>query len=384
MACPHIPTISYTEWCRRVYNKAENARIPLNGIIELTYRCSLRCVHCYVRDYPVPKELTCEEICLVIDQITEAGCLFLLLTGGEPLLRKDFLDIYLYAKKRGLLVTLFTNGALLTPEIADYLARYPPFTVEITLYGITEETYEKVTGIPGSLNRCLSGIDLLIERNIPLKLKTMVMTLNKHELWQMKKFAEKLDVDFRFDSCINPGLDGSKKPCQFRITPQEIVELDLGDEKRAREWKQLCENFWGTPITDERYPCAAGVTFFAINPSGVVKMCALLPPAYNIIPAIKESFLQGWNNIIPKILAEKRSQESACSHCQIFSICDRCAAYARLETGTPDIPIPFFCQIAGLRAAAFGSEERKLKLKMKGGFPYADKEKKDLPETVAC
>lgn len=359
MECPHIPSITYTEWCRQVYYKAENSRIPLNGIMELTYRCNLRCAHCFVRDGSPGQELTYDEICLVIDQISAAGCLFLLITGGEPLVRKDFLDVYTYAKKKGLMITLFTNGTLLTPDLADYLADSPPLLVEITLYGISEDTYKRVTGVPHSLNKCLEGIELLLERNIPLRLKTMVMTLNKHELWEMKKYVEKLGLDFRFDSCINPRLDGSKEPCQFRITPEEVVNLDLAEEKRSREWRQLCKNFWGTPTSDERYQCAAGITYFTMNPYGEVKMCPLLPSSYSILPRHKRNFSEGWKKIIPAILAEKRSKESVCSQCHIFSICDSCAGYARLEVGNPDSPVSFFCQIAKLRAEVFGRVEIK-------------------------
>ena len=132
-------------------------------------------------------------------EVTDAGCLWLLLTGGEPLLRRDFLDIYTYAKRKGLILTLFTNGTLITPRIADYLAEWRPFNIEITLYGATQETYERVTGIPGSYARCRRGIDLLLERKLPLNLKTMVMTLNHHELDQMKSLAASLGVQFRFD-----------------------------------------------------------------------------------------------------------------------------------------------------------------------------------------
>ena len=108
----------------------------------------------------------------------DEGCRWLLLTGGEPFLRPDFLDIYTNANKKGLLLTLFTNGTLLTPRSADLLAERRPFAIEITLYGATQQTYERITGIPGSYARCRRGIDLLLERNLPLKLKTMVMTLN--------------------------------------------------------------------------------------------------------------------------------------------------------------------------------------------------------------
>jgi radical SAM protein with 4Fe4S-binding SPASM domain len=374
MTCPHIPVVSYTEWNRRLFQEAENTRIPLEGILELTYRCSLHCVHCYIVDHPVKRELTFQEICLVIDQITEAGCLFLLLTGGEPLIRQDFLDIYLYAKKKGLLVTIFTNGTLLTSEIADCLAQYPPFAVEITLYGVTEETYKKITGVSGALEKCQQGIDLLLERNIHLRLKTMVSNLNQHEFLKIKEFAENLGLDFRFDPIINPRLDGTQAPRQFRLSAEEIVGLDLADAKRAGEWRDLCANFWGTPIACERYTCAAGTTYFLIDPQGQVKLCTLLPGICNLDLSRQESFLQIWKEVIPKTLAEKRNPQSICNQCQIFSICDRCAATSQVETGDPDSPIPFFCQVARLRAEAFMREEDKQKLTQKG-VVYAAKEK---------
>jgi MoaA/NifB/PqqE/SkfB family radical SAM enzyme len=125
-----------------------------------------------------------------------AGCLWLQLTGGQPLLRPDFRDLYLHAKKLGLLVTLFTNGTLLTPELADFLQDYPPFVVEITVYGLTKATYEVVTQVPGSYEKCLRGIDLLRARQIPLSLKTMVMTFNAHELEDMRVWSQGLGVGF--------------------------------------------------------------------------------------------------------------------------------------------------------------------------------------------
>ncbi len=108
--------------------------------------------------------------------------MWLLFTGGEIFARKDFLDIYTHAKKRGLLITLFTNGTQITPAIADYLADWRPFAIEITLYGRTRETYERLTRVPGSFDRCMRGIRLLKERGLPLKLKTVAVTINRHEM----------------------------------------------------------------------------------------------------------------------------------------------------------------------------------------------------------
>ncbi len=110
------------------------------------------------------QEMTFQEHVALLDDLAELGCLWILYTGGEIFARRDFLDIYTEAKKRGFLITLFTNGTMITPRIADHLAEYRPFAIEITLYGATRETYEALTQIPGSFDRCMNGIRLLQER----------------------------------------------------------------------------------------------------------------------------------------------------------------------------------------------------------------------------
>ena len=127
MDCPHIPLTPYSEFSLRLHEKVADQRIPIAGSLEITERWNLRCAHCYINlpagDQVARKdELTTAEIQNILDQIVDQGCLWLLLTGGEPFLRPDFLDTYSYAKQKGLLLTLFTNGTTLTPRIADHLA----------------------------------------------------------------------------------------------------------------------------------------------------------------------------------------------------------------------------------------------------------------------
>jgi MoaA/NifB/PqqE/SkfB family radical SAM enzyme len=190
-----METLNYEDFSLGLHQRVVAQRIPLIGTIEVTRRCPLTCAHCY-NNLPMAdqgarrSELTYDEHCRILDEITEAGCLWLLYTGGAILARKDFLDIYTYAKQKGLIITLFTNGTLITPRVADYLVQWRPFSVEITLYGRTKETYERLTGIPGSYQRCLQGIRLLMERSLPVKLKTVAVTSNKHEIWDMKRFVE--------------------------------------------------------------------------------------------------------------------------------------------------------------------------------------------------
>ena len=357
MECLHIPELSYGEFSERLHRKVAGQRIPIAGSLELTFRCNLRCVHCYLayahQGIPGKQELTYREFCHILDQVTDEGCLWLLLTGGEPLVRPDFLDIYTYAKRKGLLITIFTNGTLITPRIADYLADWRPFSVEISLYGRTQETYERITGVPGSYKRCMQGIDLLLERGIPLKLKTMLITLNKHELWDIKAYAESLGVDFRFDPLLNAGLDGSPTPTQFRLPPEEVVSFDLADAKRLESWQEFCRRFVKPPQNPEYlYTCGAGVNSFHISPYGQLSACMLArEPSYDLRQG---TFRQGWYEFIKQVREQKRTQETKCAHCELVYLCGQCPGWARLEHGDPEKPVEYLCQIAHLRAKAFG------------------------------
>jgi len=195
----------YKQFSGLVHERYLGKRAPVEVSIEVTRRCPLECLHCY-NNLPMgdrqarESELTLAEHIRLLDELVAAGCLWVLYTGGEIFGRKDFVDIYQAAKSRGFLVTLFTNGTLITPQIADMLAEWRPFAIEITLYGATRETYEALTQVPGSYDRCMRGIRLLLERKLPLKLKTVPTTVNRHEVYEMKRMAEEdFGVEFKFD-----------------------------------------------------------------------------------------------------------------------------------------------------------------------------------------
>ena len=191
---------TYTEFSTAMHTAVAANAIPSNGTIEVSHRCPLTCSHCY-NNLPMGDrgaralELTTDQHRRIADEIAEMGCLWLLYTGGEIFARRDFMDIYKHAKRAGLLITLFTNGVLITPQIADELMEWRPFSIEITLYGRTRETYERLTGIPGSFDKCIRGIELLLERRLPLKLKAVAVSVNRHEVLAMRKFARDLGVD---------------------------------------------------------------------------------------------------------------------------------------------------------------------------------------------
>ena len=356
MDCVGLPEIGLDQWVKGLFAQPGPERLPLLGSLELTYRCNLNCAQCYCNlpagdAESLSQELSLDEVRDVIDQAAEEGCLWLLLTGGEPLLRPDFLDIYAHAKKRGLLVMLFTNGTLLNADLADYLAEWTPRKLEITLHGVTRETFEKVTRVAGSYDRCMRGIELLLERGVPLNLKTTVTTLNKHELWATKEYAEGLGVDYRFDAMLIPRLDGSKKPYEVRLAPQELVELDLQDPNRSRELERVCEKFWGATPDDRLYVCGAGERSFHIDPYGQLALC--MTNRAHLYDLRDGSFRAAWRDFIPAVRSLKTKRAVECRTCPAMSLCGQCPAWSYLEHRDLETPVDYLCQVGRSRAEAF-------------------------------
>jgi radical SAM protein with 4Fe4S-binding SPASM domain len=303
--------------------------------------------------------MTTEEHFRMLDELVEMGCFWLLYTGGEIFARKDFLDIYTYAKKKGFLVTLFTNGTLITEKIADYLVEWPPFAIEITLYGRTQETYEELTQVPGSYERCLRGIKLLRERGLPLKLKTVATSINKHEITAMREFAEEeIGVEFKFDGQINPRIDCSQSPLAVRLTPEEVVAIDLHAPKGVSEYRRLAKHDLENPPSlaqnDTVYFCGGGMNSFAINAYGEMGICVI---SQQDTFRVQEAGLKRvWEESLLELRSRKRTRVTKCIQCRIQSLCGMCPANGEMENGDRESPVEFLCNVAHLRATAIGVE----------------------------
>jgi len=361
--CKTIPDISYSAFARRIGERVSSERTPLDGSLEVTFRCNLRCAHCYVNEPPGDRrsrerELTAAEIRRITDEVVDRGCLWMLVTGGEPLLRPDLREIYLHMKRRGLLVTLFTNGTAITPRIADLFAEWPPLVVEVSIYGSSPEVYESVTGLPGSFRRCVRGIELLLDRKVRMRLKTVPTTLNYADMDGMRALAAGYGLDFDWDPLVNCRVDGSATPAGVRLRPEQIVALEQRDPKRATAFrlefrKASCVAPRGDLIT-----CGAYLHAFHIDPYGRLVPCMLLrQPAYHLREG---SFREGWDEHFPAMRRQARTKAMPCDTCDVHSACDQCVGWARLETGDPEGRVPFLCDLTSLRAGAFGpaSESR--------------------------
>lgn len=350
MQCAERKWLSTDEYLEKFITTARRRRIPLSGSLEITSRCNLKCVHCYLgpRDERQGhKETSAGKIMDIIDEITDAGCLYLLFTGGEPLLRDDFPEIYRYAKERGLLVTVFSNGTLVTDKVAGMFRELPPHEVEISLYGATAPTYERITGVRGSHKKCMHGIKLLVDNKIKVNLKTILMTLNSHELFEMQNIARGFGSRFRFDAAISPGFGGDRTPLEFRVSPEEAVDMEFADDERVRQWKMFFDGSKERVLTDELYGCGAGVTGFHIDSTGNLHPCLMLLDIwYNLS---ETGFLEGWKDMISRIRERKAGPDFPCRGCVKINLCGYCPAFFSLENGAEDVHSEYICRMGDLR-----------------------------------
>jgi radical SAM protein with 4Fe4S-binding SPASM domain len=359
-----VKTLTYADFSSALHRASSSKRIPIDATLELSYRCNNKCVHCYCNlpeddAAAKKKELTTEEIKKSFDDLASLGTLWLLITGGEPLLREDFEEIYTHAKKNGFLITLFTNGTLIDEKTIEHLTQYPPFVVEISLYGATQDTYEKVTRVKGSYGRCLAGVRKLKEAGIKLKLKTMALTVNQHEIEAMDRMARELGCEFRFDPIIQKRIDDNaySTPELCRLSPEEVVRLDRMFPRRMAEYERFCDRLIGKPHADERlYRCGAGVGSVHIDPYGSAMGCSMM--VRNGFSLREHELPWIWERGIRSVIEQKRPFRIPCEDCRLINLCGQCTAWSILENGSPQKEVDYLCKIAKIREKAFDFLEK--------------------------
>ena len=164
---------------RSLLQKARQKHIPVTGALELLPLCNMNCDMCYVRLSRSEMERqgrlrTVEEWVRLAEQMQKAGTVFLLLTGGEPLLFPDFKTLYRRLRNLGMILTINTNGTLLDEAWADFFATYPPRRINITLYGADAASYDRLCHFPQGFDQTLRAVRLLRARNVDVKISCSV------------------------------------------------------------------------------------------------------------------------------------------------------------------------------------------------------------------
>ena len=344
------------EWTAGFRARAARARTPISATLELTRRCNLRCVHCYLGDQAEQHrlkdcELAAAAVKAALSEWTDAGCLYLTLTGGEPLLRPDFADIYRHARESGLVVTVFSNGTLVADETVDLFREWPPRKVEISLYGATAATHDGVTGVPGSHARAWAGIRRLQAGGIRVALKTVLMKANEAELAALETQAAEIGAGFRHDAAIFPCLhDGPRAPLALRVSPEAAVRADMASAERRAMWRAKIEQTAAHPADERLYACAAGRSAFHADPFGGLSPC-LLAEHFRCAPADRP-FREIWNEELAAIQDRKRGRSDTSFAGDLRGACVHCPAFNRIETGHEEAESEYMRKTTRLRYAA--------------------------------
>jgi radical SAM protein with 4Fe4S-binding SPASM domain len=328
----------------RIVRKTIDACIPFKVDWEITHRCNLKCQHCYEERPAIVDELSTKEACAVIDQLAAMGALFLTFTGGEILLRKDFMEIATYARKKDFALRLFTNGTLIDKALAKEIKALDPLAVEISLYGMNPLVHDAITGVEGSYYRTIEAFYRLKREGVNTIVKTTVMNNNYAELSALKQFAESINARFVYSLTVVPQTTGTRNVTRYRLTEEQLERLYAEDPS-------LTAGITEGGVQGYDPLCAAGVNSLYIAPNGDVFPCMLLLEKKGNVKDASVNDI--WNMpYFQKLRGIRFEDLGACAACSAAAFCDRCAGLAALENNDLYGKSPHDCTIARIRKEA--------------------------------
>lgn len=342
-----IEVPDYRAFMRRLQSQAKAGLQPISGTFELTTRCNLACTMCYIAEHAcnkdmMSKELSAKEWVSILKQASENGTTFATLTGGEIFLRRDFFDIYEPVREMGLVITLFSNATLITKSIASRLSSLMPNKIEVTIYGASPDTYEKVTGLRKGFELCINGIKNLLESGIKPVIKSTITRDNINDVDEMEKIVHELGLQFKKSWLLNKRTDGKISKIEDSRLPSEKI-LVLEEEIYTKKKEEKEKNQFASETRDGIFYCLAGKTSFVINSSGEMSACPDLPLPAASVPQL--GFPAAWKELVDFINITTK-EKSTCSSCEANGYCNTCPAWSYLETKKMDEPVPYLCDIA--------------------------------------
>ena len=331
-----MPTLEIQQFA--LWGKLKDKRVPLSFDLEVTARCNNDCRHCYINlpaNDPTARarELSLAEISRIADEAVSLGAIWCLITGGEPLLRPDFAEVYLTLKRKGLLVSVFTNATLVNEEHAALFKKYPPRDIEVTVYNVTQETYERVTRRADSFAAFRRGLDWLLERGVKVRFKAMALRSNLRELPAIARFCrERTKEYFRFDPLLHLRFNGNaarnKEIRAERLSPAEIVAIERADEQRFSAMEKGCDKLIVPEFAhfgcDHLFHCGAGNGSFTVSYDGLFRLCSSLWDPKCVYDLRKGSLADAWQNVVPKVRDMRSNRKpflETCCACPIINLC---------------------------------------------------------------
>lgn len=334
-------------------------RHPHVGGIELTPFCNLRCIHCYLQDQDKTTLLSTDELKSIINKLYDAGVLFLYFTGGEIFTRPDFLDIYKYAKTKGFIVELLTNGTLIDEEAVKVFNQYPPASISISVYGKDEESYFRVTGQRGMFAKVIHTFNLLYENSIHFEIKYIGMRENQDDFQSIKELADGYGAEFSYSMELFPTLKGNKCTKSHMISLDKIIEIESSIPGKIEEYRSLSEI--DNPFIGQKevplFLCDMAISNFLVDYQGFLNPCHKCRfKKWNLLNI---DFQTAWNDYA-SLIKEKASNNNKCLKCKYLMMCSPCVVVNLLSTGDYNTPSDTTCQLTHMRVAVGKSKNKNL------------------------
>ena len=340
--------------------------------MELTERCSNNCAHCYI-NLPAAdaaakaRELSTAEIQSILKEAASLGCLLVRFTGGEPMLRQDFEEVYLFARRQGMRVKIFTNATLITPKMAELLDRIRPLSkLEIGVYGMRRESYEGVSRTPGSFDAAWRGISLLLEKQIPFMVKGALLPSNKTEVAEFQAWADtipwqrKKTVSLATFFLLRGRRDSetaNQRIAGLRLSPEEgLSMLTRRPDDYLRDMRQFSGKYMGPP-GDKVFACGAGNGSGCVDAYGRLQPCILLrhpDVTYDLRSGSLQDALTRFFPQVQDTRATNPDYLARCARCFLKGMCEQCPARSWSEHGTLDTPVEYLCEVAHAQARYLG------------------------------
>ena len=332
-----------------LHQKGRKMGLPIAGNFELTSRCNFNCPMCYVHqtqqeiELSGKRELTAAEWIDIARKAKDMGMVFVLLTGGEPIVRKDFFEIYDAMREMGLLISINSNGSLLKGEILERFLKAPPFRFNISLYGGSNETYKNMCGIP-AYEDVKENIRALRKAGVEVSLNLSITPYNKDDLEEIYRDAVELDVNVKASSYMYPPvrINGETYGCGNRLSAEDAAMCSVKWDKirftedefkiRAENMSKLIDEFKDDcPIeADEGVRCRAGSSSFWLTWDGKMLPCGMMTTPY--VNVLETGFEKAWEFV--RTETSKIHTPVKCVNCEYKEVCGVCAAVCFTETGS--------------------------------------------------
>ncbi|MFA6236649.1 MAG: radical SAM protein [Bacteriovorax sp.] len=309
--------------------KANLACIPLITTLEITQNCNYQCRHCYnfdrtkvAADELKNDSLKPEEILRIIDEVAQAGALYLNFTGGEALLHPHLDDFVKRARTHHLEARLKTNGSLLTKERCMALDSAGLAGMDISLYGFSEFSYQKLTGKVGMFAKTIAGIKTAHALGFNVYVSIILHRYNIDELKMMIDFCTENSVEFQFSTEITERYDNSSGSREFEITKEQFSEQLSG------EFAEIFMHL--NPEKNVQCSCARSVC--GISSSGEIYPCIGAPIASGNLR--EKTFQEIWKNseTLNNIRNLKKSDFKNCMTCDHIEYCSRSSGSIFINT----------------------------------------------------